>query len=124
MTSPPRNPVVHLELHTGNLPRAASFYTRLFGWRLETIKAGARSYHALELGNGLDGGVVECEIERPLWLPYVEVGDIADTTERARSLGASVPLEPREGPVGWRSVVSAPAGGEIALWQPKDRSHR
>ena len=37
----------------------------------------------------------------------------------ARELGAAVLLEPREGPAGWRSVVSAPASGEIALWQPK-----
>jgi predicted enzyme related to lactoylglutathione lyase len=63
--------------------------------------------------------VVECETERPLWLPYVEVAEIAEATARALRLGASVLLEPREGPVGWRSVVSAPAGGEIAFWQPK-----
>jgi hypothetical protein len=30
-------------------------------------------------------------------------------------------LSPREGPAGWRSVVSTPAAGEIALWQPKRR---
>jgi len=34
-------------------------------------------------------------------------------------LGASMLLEPREGPAGWRSIVVVPAGGEIALWQPK-----
>ena len=56
---------------------------------------------------------------RPLWLPYVEVADIGRATERARGHGASVLLEPREGPAGWRSVVSAPAAGEIAFWQPK-----
>jgi len=28
-------------------------------------------------------------------------------------------FEPREGPAGWRSVVSTPAGGEIAFWQQK-----
>jgi predicted enzyme related to lactoylglutathione lyase len=28
-------------------------------------------------------------------------------------------LEPREGPAGWRSVVAAPSGAEVALWQPK-----
>ena len=44
---------------------------------------------------------------------------IASATERARELGADVLLEPREGPAGWRSVVSAPAAGEIAFWQPK-----
>jgi hypothetical protein len=28
-------------------------------------------------------------------------------------------LAPREGPTGWRSVVTAGECGEIALWQPK-----
>jgi predicted enzyme related to lactoylglutathione lyase len=47
---------------------------------------------------------------------------IAETTGRALELGATVMLEPREGPAGWRSVVSSPAGGEVALWQPKEWS--
>jgi predicted enzyme related to lactoylglutathione lyase len=119
MTRGPSNPVVHLELHTGDLPRACAFYSRLCGWRPERIDAGGGSYVALEFGGGLGGGVVECETGRPLWLPYVEVADVAAGTERARWLGASVLLEPREGPAGWRSVVAAPAVGEIAFWQPK-----
>jgi len=64
--------------------------------------------------------IVECETPRPLWLPYVEVREIGAATERARELGASVLLEPREGPAGWRSVVTAGAGGEVAFWQPKE----
>jgi predicted enzyme related to lactoylglutathione lyase len=28
-------------------------------------------------------------------------------------------LAPREGPAGWRSVVTTPEGGEIAFWQMK-----
>ena len=113
-------PVVHLELHTGDLPRAETLLEQLCGWRSERIQAdGCGSYHALELGRGLGGGIVECRTRRPLWLPYVEVDQIADATERAQALGASVLHEPREGPVGWRSVVVAPAGGEIAFWQRK-----
>jgi predicted enzyme related to lactoylglutathione lyase len=112
------NPVVHLELHTGDLQNACAFYTRLCGWRHERIEAECGSYHALELG-GLSGGVVECQIPRPLWLPYVEVDEIAAATDRARLFGASLLLEPREGPAGWRSVVATPAGGQIAFWQPK-----
>jgi uncharacterized protein len=117
----PTSPVVHLELHTGNLPRACSFYTELFGWHAETIDARSGSYLALDLGDGVDGGVVECDTERALWLPYVEVADLAETTERARLLGASVLLEPREGVAGWRSVVGDRAGAEVALWQPKGK---
>ena len=115
----PEHPLVHLELHTRDLTRACSFYARLFGWRPELVDAGCDSYLALGLGNGIEGGVVECRTARPLWLPYVEVDDVARATERARELGAAVPLEPREGPAGWRSVVAEPAGAEVALWQPK-----
>ena len=124
MTPNSRNSVVHLELHTGDLPRACAFYTRLFGWRAQTIDVSCGSYLALEMGDGMEGGVVECQTGRPLWLPYVEVGDVTEATERARRLGASVPLEPREGPAGWRSVLAEPSGAEIALWQPKARPQR
>jgi predicted enzyme related to lactoylglutathione lyase len=113
------NRVVHLELHTGDLPGACAFYAEVCGWRPERIDARYGSYLALELGGGLGGGVVECDTRRPLWLPYVQVAEIAEATDRARLLGASVLLDPREGPAGWRSVVAAGAGGEIAFWQPK-----
>jgi len=111
--------VVHLELHTGNLARACAFYADLCGWRSERIDCARGSYQSLQIGNGLDGGIVECESGHPLWLPYVEVADVAESTDRARRLGGSVLLEPREGPAGWRSVVSGQSGGEIAFWQPK-----
>jgi uncharacterized protein len=112
-------PVVHLELHTGDVAAASAFYSGLVGWRPERIHTRSGSYHALGLGGALDGGIVECPTARPLWLPYVEIDRIREATDRARRLGASVLLEPREGPAGWRSVIAAPDGGEIALWQPK-----
>jgi uncharacterized protein len=111
--------VVHLELHTRDLLEARCFYKRLCGWREERVETSAGPYLAVELGLQIGGGMVECPVSHPLWLPYVEVRDIRETTERAEVLGATVMLSPREGPVGWRSVVSTPAAGEIALWQPK-----
>jgi predicted enzyme related to lactoylglutathione lyase len=113
------NPLVHLELHTGDLARARAFYADLFGWRPEQIRAREGTYEALEMGGAVGGGIVECATERPLWLPYVEVDRIGEATERARRLGGSVLLGPREGPAGWRSVIASPAGGEIAFWQQK-----
>jgi predicted enzyme related to lactoylglutathione lyase len=113
-------PVVHLELHTGDVAAARAFYARLLGWRSERIQTRSGAYLALGLGGALDGGIVECTTSRPLWLPYVETDRIGEATDRARCLGASVLLEPREGPAGWRSVIAAPDGGGIALWQPKE----
>jgi predicted enzyme related to lactoylglutathione lyase len=112
-------PIVHLELHTRDLPRAQALYTNLCGWRAEQIDTKHGSYLALELDAGLSGGIVECGIRRSLWLPYIEVTGIDEATDLARRLGASVLLEPREGPGGWRSVISTPEGGEIAFWQSK-----
>ena len=120
MSSNNPNPVVHLELHTGNLARACAFYAELFGWRPERIDCRRGSYQSLVLGN-LDGGIVECETSHPVWLPYVEVAQASEATEHAVRLGATVLLAPREGPAGWRSVVAAPSGGEVAFWQPKHR---
>jgi len=115
----PSKPIVHLELHTGDLAGARAFYAGLFGWRPERIETASGSYEALDLARGLGGGIVECPVPRSLWLPYVEVDDVAEATNRARSSGASILLPPREGPGGWRSVVATQAGGEIALWRGK-----
>jgi predicted enzyme related to lactoylglutathione lyase len=109
------NPVVHLELHTGDAPGASAFYRELLRWRSERVGA----YLALDLAGGVGGGIVQCATRRPVWLPYVEVDRVDEVTERAGRLGASVLLEPREGPAGWRSVVASPEGAEIAFWQPK-----
>jgi predicted enzyme related to lactoylglutathione lyase len=116
--TPPR-PVVHLELHTFDQVRACAFYAQLLHWRAQLVRAAAGSYLAFDTAGHLGSGVVECGTGRPLWLPYIEVDRIDRSTERARQLGAVVLLEPREGPSGWRSVVSSPQAGEIALWEPK-----
>src|ERR687883_49711 len=100
------NRVVHLELHTSNLVRASALLSSLCSWSPEPIGGRWGSYLALELGRELGGGIVECETERPLWLPYVAVDDVGAATRRAGRLGAAILLAPREGPAGWRSVVS------------------
>ncbi len=111
--------VVHLELHTNDLNSASAFYSELLAWQTEQIDNRWGRYHALHFGERLDGGIVECGTQRAGWLPYAKVERIEAATDRARDLGASVLLGPREGPAGWRSVVWTPAGGELALWQQK-----
>ena len=113
------NPIVHLELHTRDRSRARGLYAGLLGWRAEPVDTRGGCYLALGFGSGFGGGIVECDTGRATWLPYVEVDRVDEFTDRACQLGATVLLEPREGPAGWRSVVAGPAGGEMALWQPK-----
>jgi uncharacterized protein len=115
------NPVVHLELHTGDLVGASALYSELCGWLPELVETSAGRYLAFEFGAAFAAGMVESGARHPVWLPYVQVDRIDAATDRARRLGASVAVEPREGPAGWRSVVSTPCGGELAFWQPKGR---
>ena len=117
--APQRERVVHLELHTGDGPGARAFYAELLGWRARRVGAASRSYLSLDLGCEVGGGIVECGTRRAIWLPYVEVESAGEACARARGLGATVLLGPREGPAGWRGVVSSAEGGEVAFWQPR-----
>jgi predicted enzyme related to lactoylglutathione lyase len=112
-------PLVHLELHTGDRAGASAFFARLLEWKPEAIDTVAGPYLALDLSDAVSGGIVECRVRRPLWLPYVEVDQVEACTARAQGLGARVLLEPRECPSGWRSVVSTREAGELAFWRPK-----
>jgi len=110
---------VHLELHTGDLQGAEALYRGLLGWETQRYECDRGSYLEVALSPEIGGGIVECATHHPVWLPYVQVSEVRRATERARTLGATVLLEPREGPAGWRSVVAARAGAQIAFWQPK-----
>jgi predicted enzyme related to lactoylglutathione lyase len=116
--------VVHLELHTGNGPGACSFLSQLLGWQSQRIGRAESAYLEVGMGERVSGGIVECGVGYPQWVPYAVVESIDRSTERADELGASVLLEPREGPAGWRSVVVSANSGAIALWQLKPQSLR
>ena len=92
---------------------ACAFYAQLCGWRTERIDAARAPTWRSGSGDGAQRrrGRVRDRSGR-CGCPTSRSPDVAAATERARALGASVLLEPREGPAGWRSVVAAPAGGE------------
>jgi predicted enzyme related to lactoylglutathione lyase len=104
--------VVHLELHTSDREASTRFYSGLLQWQTEEINTVCGSYHALRLGVGLDGGIVQCRTPLASWLPYVAVDQIEATTELARRLGAHVLLAPPRG---------QPAGGPSC---PRRRAER
>lgn len=112
-----RDPVIHLELHTGDLVCAQDIYARLCGWQPQRVESRHGAYTLMEMGTELGGGIVECATPRAVWLPYVEVADVVAATAKAAELGARVLLQPRAGPHGRRSVVATDAGGELAFWQ-------
>jgi uncharacterized protein len=116
------NASVHVELQTSDVKRAKDFYALLFDWKLEDIPG--MDYTMINVGEGTGGGMMKNPVpEIPShWLAYVLVDDVAASTEKAKSLGATIVKEVTEIPeIGWFSVMLDPTGAALALWQPKNR---
>jgi hypothetical protein len=52
------------------------------------------------------------------WRPFA-VLEVSYFTAVARQFGARALLEPRDGLVGWRCVLSTPEAGVVAYWESK-----
>src|SRR5262245_46864557 len=74
MFQPSPSPVVHLELHTGNLVRACSFSSRVCSRRLEQVEVGGHSYQTLDRGGGLDD---------PRWIRFAVAVNAIDPSPHA-----------------------------------------
>jgi len=116
------NPFVHVELSTTDLPKARTFYGRLFDWRLEDVPVGNMTYTMIKVGEGTGGGMMASPVPGmpSAWLAYVQVEDVGASTQKAKSLGAKVLKDVTEVPgAGWFSVIVDPTGAALGLWKPK-----
>ena len=103
--------VVHLELHTHDLSAASAFYGELLQWRCEEIVSPWGSYRALLLGDGLDGGIVECGTPTAGWLPVRRgrAGGCRRPTAPGGSARRCCSARARDRRVGGRSCGRRPA---------------
>jgi uncharacterized protein len=114
------NPFVHIELHTQDPDKAKKFYGSLFDWMFEEYPD--MNYSIIKVGEGTGGGIMKSPMPdtAPQWVPYVLVEDVAASTEKAKSLGATVLESVTEIPdMGWFSMLVDPTGAVFALWKPK-----
>ena len=117
------NPFVHIELTTSDVGKAKSFYKSLFDWKLKDIDmGGGQTYTMVDVGDGTGGGMFEMPGAPIAWIPYAAVKDVAKSTDKARSLGATILKEKSEVPgMGWFAIFRDPTGAMIALWEPKPK---
>lgn len=116
------NPFVHVELNTTDVSKAKKFYGGLFNWTLEDVPMPNGSYTMIKVGEGTGGGIMKHPVPGApsAWLAYVLVDDVAASTKKAKSLGATIMKDTTEiMGVGTFSVLIDPTGAAIALWKPK-----
>jgi uncharacterized protein len=119
------NPFVHIELDTTNLGEAKEFYGALFDWDLKDEKMGPTdTYTTIGVGEGTGGGMLKHPMPNApsLWIPYVEVKDVASATKKAKALGATVIKENQTVPeMGVFSLITDPTGATIGLWETRSK---
>src|SRR5262245_59008635 len=117
------NNFVHIELNTTDPDKAKKFYGQLFsGWKLEDMPMPEGNYTMIRVENGIGGGMMKHPMpgQPSIWIPYIDVEDLAASTKKAASLGGRVIKDVTEIPnMGSFSIILDPTGAAIGLWKAK-----
>lgn len=111
------------ELMTSDPKAACKFYSRLFGWQVETSEMGDGPYHVLKVGDAAVGGIMGKPPGTPadmpsMWGCYVTVKNVDETLTAVRHLGGGVLMEPMEVKgVGRMAVIRDPQGAVLSVIQ-------
>ena len=119
----------YIELATNDPQAAGSFYQDLFGWGRKDEDIGEYGvYTQFTLAGEVTGAMYKLTPEqekqgtRPYWGQYLAVTDADAATEKAKSLGGTIIMEPADvSDYGRMSVIADPAGAVVCLWQTKTR---
>ena len=116
-----------VEISVPDRSKIMAFYEQLFGWKFATGKENrpatpADDYPHIALGDRMIGGLPGPEQRDPNapphMLAYFSTSDVAASTAKAKSLGASVVVDVMDiGENGKISVLSDPQGAFFALHQ-------
>jgi predicted enzyme related to lactoylglutathione lyase len=98
------------ELITPDIPAAAAFYQKLFGWTSNPLEG--MDYTEFKLnGEGLAGAMnPPMPGIPPVWTVYFQVADTDAIVAKATALGASVMVPPTDIPPGRFAVLADPQG--------------
>ncbi len=107
------NHFCHVELQTTNLPKAATFYLSVFGWRVEQSKPGL-GYWMIWTKEGHDLGSLKPvdKIVNTDALNYVYVEHIDETIRKSAKNGGTAVM--------WRTQLDQPEWGSIGVLQTED----
>ena len=114
------------ECGTKDVAAAKAFYSKLFGWTVEdTPMPGDMpgSYTMFRKDGGDVAGMYDLNAPEfeglpSHWMSYIMVADVEESTERAKSLGATILNGPMEIPdVGRMSFFADPTGAHISIFE-------
>lgn len=116
------NPVSHFEIAGRDGEKLESFYSSLFGWKIERRDVGGFPYGFIDTEEeGQPSGGIRHEPEGEAELVfYVEVENVEAAVAEAQRLGGAVRIPPMETPDVTFALVTDPEGNAVGLTQKKE----
>lgn len=111
------------ELRSKDLPAAAEFYSKMFGWTLEQSKVTPIEYKEIVFNDAATGGMMAMEGDDwgnlpSHWASYIAVDNADETAEKITANGGSVHVPPFDAPgVGRIAMAADPSGANFAIIQ-------
>jgi predicted enzyme related to lactoylglutathione lyase len=111
--------VVHFEIHGKDSERLKTFYTQLFGWRIDSNNP--MNYGMIEPGiggpeKGVGGGRANAPGHGPRVMVYVQVVDLEETLRKAEEMGGKAVMQPMDVPGGPTiAQMEDPEGNRVGL---------
>jgi uncharacterized protein len=115
-------PVVHWELMSKDPAGVASFYAKIFDWKVQHMPE--LNYRIVDTGGeGINGGIVKPDREGP-WpgnmLFYIAVDDLDAYRKKIVAAGGKIHVEEQEVPgMGSFSLFTDPEGRMMGIWKAK-----
>jgi len=111
------HPIVHVEFSAKDRAEAASFFSKLFGWKTQDMPE--MNYATFDPGSPPGGGFnpVSDQVKAGDVIVYVGTDDIDAPLAKAESLGGKTVMPKTEIPnTGWFALFSDPTGNIIGLY--------
>lgn len=119
-------PIVHWELMSKEPAKVASFYEKIFDWKISDMPQ--INYRLVETGGegGINGGIIKPEREGP-WpgnmTLYIQVDDLAAYRKKIVAAGGEIHVEEQEVPgSGTLCLFTDPEGRMMGLWKAAKKS--
>ena len=114
------------ELLTSDIEAAKSFYGEVVGWESRDMEMGEGTVYTLFRSGETDraGGMPippQAEGTPPNWLTYLGTDDVDATAGKAKSLGATMLMEPFDvSAVGRLAILADPTGAVVGLYRASE----
>ena len=113
------NAVLQFQIVSKVPDKAASFYSSLFGWKIDT--ANPLGYRGIDTGSeeGIQGGIWPAPPQASDFVQlFVAVDEIKSAVKRAEDLGATLIIPPSVLPEGDEmAILRDPQGLAFGLWR-------